>query len=83
MVLALNVGLTGLALRIKRIEVLFLGPPRRTYAYRWRSGPHAWTGQASRWPLSAKGFGRRFRPKKRGPYQCVPVISRAIDDSER
>src|SRR4051794_8660380 len=68
--LAADECLAGLALRMQRVEVLlqpFLG---------------RFTGVDSAVPC--RGFGcHPFSPKKRGPDQRAPVITRATSDSER
>jgi hypothetical protein len=70
--LARDVGGAGLVLRIERVEVLVetlvRGLPRVD-----RAADHGFAHGAA-FPLS---------PKNRGPDQCAPVISRAMEESDR
>jgi hypothetical protein len=69
--LALDVGLGRLALVVERVELLLeavLGrdPGVDRAAQGWRGGPR-----------HGNGLARSRRPKKRGPFQFVPVMARA------
>src|SRR5207248_9591628 len=87
--LAGDEGLTGLALRLQRIEFLlepllggFAGVDRAADG----SSPTRAVGRRPRhWPAQAEEEARAFfvRPKNRGPDQCAPVIRSAMTVSER
>src|SRR4051812_6876113 len=71
----LDVGLRGLALRVEGVEVLLktmLGRDPRV-----DRAPQRLRGWARHEP--SPGFRSR-RPKKRGPFQRVPVMARATCD---
>src|SRR4029077_19347977 len=79
-------GLTGLALRLQRIELLlepllgrFAGVDRTAD----RSVPPRCGSWFLHWPGTADGRARLARPKNRGPDQCAPVICSAITVSDR
>ena len=80
---------TGLALRLKRIELLlepflggFAGVDRAANSF---LAVWAVAASASHCPASAltEAPVRLVRPKNRGPDQCAPVIRSAITVSER
>ena len=71
--LALDIGLGGLALRVERVEVL-LEPVIGRHPRVDGAAQRLWAGLGH--PAS---FLSR-RPKKRGPFQRVPVIARATWD---
>ena len=90
--LASDVSLAGLALSVEGIEVLLqtllggLAGVDGTAQLALDTACIA-VGAPYSWPVStacsAKAFGARLSPKKRGPDQWAPVISRAILVSDR
>ena len=92
--LAADVGLAGFALRLQRVELLlepllggFAGVDRAALAA--RVSPRHRRSPSARRPGTDAGDDRRpaerfrFSPKNSGPDHAVPVIFRAIADSER
>ena len=75
--LAEDIGGAGLALRVERVERL-LQPLRGALAGVDRAADRLAGGSAAR-----HGAARRARPKKAGPLRRLPVISRAMTESER
>src|SRR5262249_6719256 len=87
--LAGDEGLTGLALRLQRIEFLLqplLGGFARVNRAAHGSFPPRAAGRPPRhWPAPAGEEARALfvKPKNRGPDQCAPVIRSAMTVSER